>query len=151
MRTVMILPILLCACSDSATAPDFGLVHTADLMVTDAACREGEAVCDGEDSIRVCSFGRWDTSECERLCAKEGSYSIGCKRSGDKDACVCVQYAKFWELCGARLCGSGLVCRMVTLAQGICTQKCCERPHDPCNWLPCPAGYWCGFAGLCAR
>jgi hypothetical protein len=149
MRATVILLVLLCACSDLPIPLDSGPVPAADLMAADISCPEGATVCEGDDSIRVCAFGRWDTSGCDRLCAKEGSYSIGCKRSGDKDACVCVPYAGFWEPCGARLCETGLVCRMVTVAQGICTQRCCERQHDPCDWPPCPSGYWCGFANLC--
>jgi hypothetical protein len=147
-RRMAILPLALAACSGGSVAAQDASGIRPDSKGTESGCLAGATACDGAESIALCVRGGWEVLRCDALCVD--GRSLGCGRLDDADTCLCVRRAGFGEVCGwAVECEAGLVCHMVTLAQGICAKRCCDRP--PCAWPMCPSGNWCGPAGLCER
>lgn len=152
MRVVVISTILFVGCSFDNHKPDTdgGPTVKGDTLQIDQECLTGSSKCDGEGGLKYCVDGRWTVEDCEDLCSRSGGQAIGCGPNGANDICICLPHAGFWEVCGDRKCGLGLICRMYTLHQGVCTRQCCEMKGMPCAFPSCPTGFWCGM-GLCER
>lgn len=137
-----------CISDDPVATTDSGSVIMTDILHIDQGCIIGASECNGEGGLKRCVSGKWEINACKDLCAKEGAQVVGCGPNENGDICICLPYASFWEVCGARECGPGLMCRMITMAQGVCTRQCCEMKGMPCGFPPCPAGFWCAM-GIC--
>lgn len=148
MAKSLVLVFLLAACGGKPSSPD-GLFQPplAD-SAPDAGC-SSPALCDGEGGITQCVDGVRVRAGCANLCAIEGQQAVGCGPVGGQDACLCAPWGGAWDACGEVLgCGEGLLCLPMTLVQGICVPRCCEKGTEPCALPPCPDGLWC-CAGIC--
>jgi len=133
--------LVSCASIDPLPSPDSGVVQP-DTGIN-LVCQPEATVCVNDKTIILCRNDAWEEADCQSLCAEqEGGYAVGCGKAKGIDACFCMSYGKMGDLCGVgQECMGGLSCVF-----GMCTTRCCPgSKHSPCEWSPCPSGYWCEF------